>query len=369
MYPVDLKRSPTPSCRFPVADHRPRDRRHFCKKIVWSIRNPVSIGVRILINDENQVLVSDEYIRGNYYTKFPGGGLEFGEGTRDCLAREFMEEMNLKVEVVIISTQPIISRCPPSTPEHQIISIYYTPMPWSLSVPPATAFDFDEPSWPSTRKNGKSKTFRFIDGHAYSEESNASDRQDCFQKSSGKILVIADRGLLRLSAAWLRAQVAFQSSHAPDRSPASAEGHAEFVVDVVPDADTHHQSRAPGRTLVGGNPRSDIKGDKQHHKAVHKLQTTVEPGERSQIQRSPVSFLIHGNIRPAIAQPKYQRAMMIQELWPKDGPVGLSASGTPCFCIIGDPETRRCQVNRTLEHQEGIGDRGQWTSAKKAHPL
>jgi 8-oxo-dGTP diphosphatase len=29
----------------------------------------------ILINDDKQVLVSDEYIRGNYYTKFPGGGL------------------------------------------------------------------------------------------------------------------------------------------------------------------------------------------------------------------------------------------------------------------------------------------------------
>jgi 8-oxo-dGTP pyrophosphatase MutT (NUDIX family) len=53
----------------------------------------------LLITDENKVLVSDEFIRGNYYTKFPGGGLEFGEGTRECLAREFMEEMNLKVEV------------------------------------------------------------------------------------------------------------------------------------------------------------------------------------------------------------------------------------------------------------------------------
>src|SRR5215203_25897 len=53
----------------------------------------------ILINEKKQVLVSDEFIRGSYYTKFPGGGLEFGEGTRDCLQREFMEEMNLKVEV------------------------------------------------------------------------------------------------------------------------------------------------------------------------------------------------------------------------------------------------------------------------------
>ena len=46
----------------------------------------------ILVNQEKQVLVSDEKIRGEYYTKFPGGGMEFGEGTRDCLKREFMEE-------------------------------------------------------------------------------------------------------------------------------------------------------------------------------------------------------------------------------------------------------------------------------------
>ena len=41
----------------------------------------------ILINEQKQVLVSDEFIRGNYYTKFPGGGLELGEGTRDCLKK------------------------------------------------------------------------------------------------------------------------------------------------------------------------------------------------------------------------------------------------------------------------------------------
>ena len=53
----------------------------------------------IMINEQNQLLVADEYIRGGYYTKFPGGGLEFGEGTRDCLKREFKEEMNLDVEI------------------------------------------------------------------------------------------------------------------------------------------------------------------------------------------------------------------------------------------------------------------------------
>ena len=51
----------------------------------------------ILINEQKQVLVSDEFIRGNYYTKFCGGGLEKGEGTIDCLKREFIEEMKLNL--------------------------------------------------------------------------------------------------------------------------------------------------------------------------------------------------------------------------------------------------------------------------------
>ena len=48
------------------------------------------------MTDNKEVLVSDEIIKGNYYTKFCGGGLEIGEGTIDCLKREFLEEMNLK---------------------------------------------------------------------------------------------------------------------------------------------------------------------------------------------------------------------------------------------------------------------------------
>jgi 8-oxo-dGTP pyrophosphatase MutT (NUDIX family) len=53
----------------------------------------------ILIDDQNRLLVSDEFIRGMYITKLPGGGLELGEGTRECLKREFMEETGLDVTV------------------------------------------------------------------------------------------------------------------------------------------------------------------------------------------------------------------------------------------------------------------------------
>lgn len=53
----------------------------------------------ILINGDD-VLVTDEVFKnGNRATKFPGGGLDLGEGLRDGLAREFMEEAGIEVTV------------------------------------------------------------------------------------------------------------------------------------------------------------------------------------------------------------------------------------------------------------------------------
>ena len=49
----------------------------------------------IIKNTEGEVLISDECRNGHSFTKFPGGGLEFGEGIRDCLKRELMEELNI----------------------------------------------------------------------------------------------------------------------------------------------------------------------------------------------------------------------------------------------------------------------------------
>lgn len=48
----------------------------------------------IVLNKNEEVLISDEFQLGMKMTKFPGGGLEFGEGIVDCLKREFFEECN-----------------------------------------------------------------------------------------------------------------------------------------------------------------------------------------------------------------------------------------------------------------------------------
>lgn len=78
----------------------------------------------ILVQDSN-VLVSDEYIKGKNITKFPGGGLEYGEGTKECLIREFKEELNLKIEVLshFYTTDFFVNSA--FNNQSQVISIYY----------------------------------------------------------------------------------------------------------------------------------------------------------------------------------------------------------------------------------------------------
>jgi len=48
----------------------------------------------IIINENKEVLLTDEFQLNMKMTKFPGGGLHFGEGPVDCLKREFREECN-----------------------------------------------------------------------------------------------------------------------------------------------------------------------------------------------------------------------------------------------------------------------------------
>lgn len=127
----------------------------------------------ILINSERQVLVSDELIRGSYITKFPGGGLEFGEGTRDCLRREFLEEMNLKVEIGEHIYTTDYFQISAFNPEHQIISIYY----FAKALEPIKAplrnipFDFDEKQLKVYEEKRETETFRFINWDNFSAES------------------------------------------------------------------------------------------------------------------------------------------------------------------------------------------------------
>lgn len=75
------------------------------------------------------ILVSDELVHGQYITKFPGGGLEFGEGTIECLKREMLEETGHQFEVVkhFYTTDFFVPSAFDST--SQVISVYYLMRP------------------------------------------------------------------------------------------------------------------------------------------------------------------------------------------------------------------------------------------------
>jgi 8-oxo-dGTP diphosphatase len=77
----------------------------------------------IWIHDD-KVLVNEEQIRGRQVIKFPGGGLDWGEGIADCLKREWKEELGVDVEVIShFYTTDFFQHS--AFDDSQVISIYY----------------------------------------------------------------------------------------------------------------------------------------------------------------------------------------------------------------------------------------------------
>jgi len=78
----------------------------------------------ILRTEKDEVLITDERTQSVSFTKFPGGGLEYGEGLIDALKREFLEECNLKIDIIRhIYTTDFYEKS--SFNSSQIISVYY----------------------------------------------------------------------------------------------------------------------------------------------------------------------------------------------------------------------------------------------------
>jgi len=112
----------------------------------------------IVLNEKDEVLLTDEFQLGMKMTKFPGGGLNYGEGTVDCLRREFREECNeqeLKNIRHFYTTDFFQEAL--FYEHHQLISIYYlADLQMPLRVPISKKpFDFEK------MENGN-QSFRWV---------------------------------------------------------------------------------------------------------------------------------------------------------------------------------------------------------------
>jgi len=108
----------------------------------------------ILINENKEILISDELYHGQLFSKFPGGGLELGESIPDAIRREFVEECKLKIEEIelLYVTNTVVHSV---FNDSQVIGVYYQVFTNDkLEMPIKTrAFDFDE---------GSEQSFRWI---------------------------------------------------------------------------------------------------------------------------------------------------------------------------------------------------------------
>ncbi|SFN46130.1 ADP-ribose pyrophosphatase YjhB, NUDIX family [Algoriella xinjiangensis] len=86
---------------------------------------PFNVRVYALLEHNGKVLVMHEPFQGKLIYKFPGGGLEFGEGTKDCLVREFKEELNLDVEITSHFYTQDFFVLNAFDPTEQVLLIYY----------------------------------------------------------------------------------------------------------------------------------------------------------------------------------------------------------------------------------------------------
>lgn len=119
----------------------------------------------IFINNKKEVLLTDEYRLGTYMTKFPGGGLEIGEGTIDCLVRECREELGQEVTVLRHFYTTDFFQATRLLPEpQQLISIYYL-----IDIKEPFAFRITQDKFNFPPIEGR-QSFRFMSLHELSTE-------------------------------------------------------------------------------------------------------------------------------------------------------------------------------------------------------
>jgi 8-oxo-dGTP diphosphatase len=73
---------------------------------------------------DGKLLINEVVFKNLRVIKLPGGGLDWGEGTRDCLKREWKEELGVEIEVLDhFYTTDFFQQS--AFDNSQVISIYY----------------------------------------------------------------------------------------------------------------------------------------------------------------------------------------------------------------------------------------------------
>lgn len=88
---------------------------------------PSRFNIRVygLLIQDGRVLITDEIRGGTKMTKFPGGGLEFGEGLAEGLKREFQEELNVEIKVGELFYINDFLQISSFDSKDQLMSVYY----------------------------------------------------------------------------------------------------------------------------------------------------------------------------------------------------------------------------------------------------
>lgn len=84
-----------------------------------------NIRVYGLLTLKGDILLLEEWYAGRKLVKFPGGGLEYGEGTKDCLKRECMEELNIQITDIQHFYTTDFFQASAFREGEQLLSIYY----------------------------------------------------------------------------------------------------------------------------------------------------------------------------------------------------------------------------------------------------
>ena len=98
----------------------------------------------LLFNSKQEVLIAHEERASMSMTKFPGGGLEWGEGIQDALIREFQEELNIEIEIKELFYLTDYFQVSAFNKDDQLISIYYLVNEIGDKLPQAKQFILED---------------------------------------------------------------------------------------------------------------------------------------------------------------------------------------------------------------------------------